>query len=43
MEEEREKALRDVILETIGAEPDAVEKVELRIVWRPSKENPKQS
>ena len=43
MGEENKEALQEVILEAIGAEPDEVEKIELHIIWKPSKGKPKQS
>ncbi len=43
MDEENKEALQEAILKAIGAEPDEVEKIELHIVWKPSKGKPKQS
>ncbi len=47
MNEEKKEALQSVVLETIGAKPDEVEAIEIRIVYKPSKvakaEKPKQS
>jgi len=47
MNEETKEALQTVVLETIGAKPDEVETIEIRIVYKPSKvakaEKPKQS
>lgn len=45
MNEVKKDALQTVVLETIGAEPDEVETIEIRIVYKPSKvakEKPKQ-
>lgn len=47
MSDEKKEALQTVVLETIGAEPDEVETIEIRIVYKPSKvamaEKPEQS
>ena len=47
MNDEKKEALQTVVLKTIGAKPDEVETIEIRIVYKPSKEakaeKPKQS
>lgn len=37
MNDEKKEALQAEILRSIGAEPDEVETIEIRIVWKPSK------
>ena len=37
MDEEKKEALQAVVLETIGADPEEVETIEIRIVYKPSK------
>lgn len=42
MDEEKKEALLDLILDKIEAEPDEVEKIELKIIWKPKAKKPKQ-
>lgn len=40
MGEENKEALQEVILKAIGADPEEVEEIDLRIKWKPAKSKP---